>query len=224
MEEDEELKVIIPKGIKHLEVSERRSAKNIKEILAPSTFAFHPPQTETSESANNFEMSEDLNENGCFPCGKGCIYCALLAKSQGNTVRSISNGRKYKIRQRISFKSKNIAYVVTCKKCKLQGVGHSIEFHKGIANYFSHIKSNTRDCEIICHFIDNHEDTWIENYALNEEFLIEGIVQLENPPRAKKAIKGRLINFEGYWQHQLGTIYPLGMNVKDEMKDNYNRS
>ena len=79
MEEDEELKVIFPKGIKHLQVSERRSAKNIKEILAPSTFAFHPPETETSKSANNFEMSEDLNENGCFPCGKGCVHCALLA-------------------------------------------------------------------------------------------------------------------------------------------------
>ena len=106
MEEDEELKVIFPKGINHLQVSERRSAKNIKEILAPSTFAFYPPQTETSESANNFEMSEDLKENGCFPCGKGYIYCASLAKSQGNMVRSITNGRKYKIRQRISCKSK----------------------------------------------------------------------------------------------------------------------
>ena len=92
MEEDEELKVIFPKGIKHLQVSKRRSAKNIKEILAPSTFAFHPPETETSEPANNFEMSEDLNENVCFPCGKECLYCALLAKSQGNMVRSISNG------------------------------------------------------------------------------------------------------------------------------------
>ena len=108
MEEDEELKVIFPKGIKHLQVSERRSAKNIKEILAPSTFAFHLPETEASESANNFEMSEDLNENGCFPYGKGCVYCALLAKSHGNMVKSISNGRKYKIRQRISCKSKNI--------------------------------------------------------------------------------------------------------------------
>ena len=45
-------------------------------------------------------------------------------------VRSISNGRKYKIRQRISCKSKNIVHVVTCKKCKLQGVGHSTEIHK----------------------------------------------------------------------------------------------
>ena len=112
-------------------------------------------------------------------------------------MRSISNRRKYKIGQTISCKSKNIVYVVTCKKCKLQGVGHSTEFHKNIANYFSHIKSNTRDCEVTCHFIDNQKDTW-KNYTLNEEFLIQCIVQLENSPRAKKAIEGRLLFFEGY--------------------------
>ena len=134
-------------------------------------------------------MSDDLNENGCFSCAKGCIYCALLAKSQGNMVRGVSNGRKYKIRQRISCKSKSVVHVATCKKCKLQGVGHSTEFHKRIANYFSHIKSSTTDFEITCHFIDNHKDTWIENYALNEEFIIQGIVQLENPPQAKKLSK-----------------------------------
>ena len=89
-----------------------------------------------------------------------CIdYICMFAKSQGNMVRSISNERKYKIRQRISCKSKNILYVVTCKKCKLQRVGHNTEFHKRIANYFSHIKSSSRDSEITCHFIDNHKDT-----------------------------------------------------------------
>ena len=41
----------------------------------------------------------------------------------------------------------------------------------------------------------------IENYALNEEFLIQSIIQLENPPKAKKAIKGRLINFEAKNRH-----------------------
>ena len=81
------------------------------------------------------------------------------------------------------------------------------------------------DCEITCHFSDHHKNIWIENYALNEEFIIQVIVvQLENPPRAKNSIKGILIDFEGYWHHQLGTIYPLGINVKDEMKDNSNRS
>ena len=41
----------------------------------------------------------------------------------------------------------------------------------------------------------------IENYALNEEFLIQSIVQLESLPKVKKAIKGKLINFEAKNRH-----------------------
>ena len=81
---------------------------------------------------------------------------------------------------------------------KLQEIGHSTEFHRRTASYFSHIKSNTRDCEITCHFNDHHKDTWIEHYALNVEVIIQDIVQLENPPWAKNAIKGRLIDLEVY--------------------------
>ena len=111
--------------------------------------------------------------------------------------------------------------MVRCKRCNLQGVGHTANFKKRISNYFSHIKQNTRDCEISCHFIDNHKDTWIENYARNEEFEIIAIAKLENPPRSKKALEQRLIEFEGYWQAQLGTIHPKGLNIRNELKRSY---
>ena len=75
MEEDEELKVIFPKGIKHLQVSKRRSAKNIKEILAPSTFAFHPPETETSESANNLKCQKNWMKMVASHVKLVCILC-----------------------------------------------------------------------------------------------------------------------------------------------------
>ena len=93
-----------------------------------------------------------------------------------------------------------------------------------MANHFSHVKSNTRDCEITCHFIDKHKETWIGNYAENEEFEIIGIAQLEHPPRSKDALKTRLTEFEGYWQFQLGTISPKEMNVKNELKESFNGS
>ena len=93
-----------------------------------------------------------------------------------------------------------------------------------MANYFSHVKSNTRDCEITCHFIHKHKETWIGNYTENEEFEIIGIAQLEYPLRPKDALKTRLIEFEGYWLFQLGTISPKGINVKNEWKENFDRS
>ena len=99
---------------------------------------------------------------------------------------------------------------------------HTTNFR--MANYFSRVKSNTRDCEITCHFIDKHRETWIGNYAENEELEIIGIAQLEHRPRSKDALKTRLTEFEGYWQFQLGTISPKGMNVENELKKNFNRS
>ena len=57
-----------------------------------------------------------------------------------------------------------------------------------MANYFSHVKSNT---QITYHFIDKHKETGIGNYAENEEFEIIGIAQLEHPPRSKDALKTR---------------------------------
>ena len=93
-----------------------------------------------------------------------------------------------------------------------------------MANYFSHVKLKTRDCEITCHFIHKHKETWIGNYAENEEFEIIGIAQLEYSLRSKDTLKIRLIEFEGYWLFQLLTISPKGMNVKNELKENFNRS
>ena len=45
--------------------------------------------------------------------------------------------------------------------------------------------------------------------------------KLENPPRSKKALEQRLIEFEGYWQAQLGTIHPKGLNIRNELKRSY---
>ena len=76
-EEDEELQEIFPKGIVHLQVSERRGAKNIKELIAPSTMKFK----EENNAEQTTENSEEVLK-GSYPCGKQCAYCQLLSKSQ----------------------------------------------------------------------------------------------------------------------------------------------
>ena len=47
-----------------------------------------------------------------------------------------------------------------------------------------------------------------------------GIVQLENPPKEPKAVKARLIQFEGYWQVKLQTLEPYGLNSINELPMN----
>ena len=165
-------------------MSERHGAKNIKELLAPSTMKFKEENNTEQTNENFVEVSQ-----GSYPCGKQCTYCQLLSKSQGQTFQSNSKKKIFKIRQRITCKSRNIIYFVTCIKCKLQGVGHGTHFGKRISTYFSHIKKGTHDCEISTHFIEHHWDTWISDYGRNSDFEIKAIAQLENPPRRKKSLK-----------------------------------
>ena len=67
----------------------------MKEILAPSVSAVNSADTAEGEhidpsiTRNATNMIE--SDNGCYPCGKNCVYCTLLDKSKGNTFKSVSN-------------------------------------------------------------------------------------------------------------------------------------
>ena len=65
LKDDEELSRVFPNGAKDFQISQRRDAKNIKEILAKSPF--------TNEE-------KDLESK---PCKKDCAYCHLLRETEG---------------------------------------------------------------------------------------------------------------------------------------------
>ena len=142
-------------------------------MLAPSTANIR------SVISANIENQPNI---GSHPCGKPCVYCTLLRKSEAETFQSLSSGQSFKIRQRINCQSSNLIYLVTCRICNLQGVGRTTKFSKRMANYFSHIKQRKRTCAIGNHFLDNHLDVWEESYELNELFEIKGSAMLTNIP------------------------------------------
>ena len=78
-EEDEELQEIFPKGIAHLQMSERRGVKNIKKLIAPSTVKFK----EENDAEQTNENSEEVLK-GSYPCGKQCILPAIEQISRTN--------------------------------------------------------------------------------------------------------------------------------------------
>jgi hypothetical protein len=109
-----------------------------------------------------------------------------------------------------------VVYLITCKKCAAQGVGSTKTLKPRIAKYKTTItRRKTGDCGVDWHFLkDDH--TW-------EDFEIQVIAQLEKIPRNKAQEKEafcRLRRFEGYWQMQLSTIAPHGMNEISEFHRN----
>ena len=88
---------------------------------------------------------------------------------------------------------------LAAKKCTMKGVGHTMDFQKRTSNYISHIHKKKPTCGIFKHsLLKEVHSVW--------DFEIMGIIQLENPPKGKEAIKAKLKESEAYWQLRLKTI------------------
>ena len=148
----------------------------------------------------------------CGSCGasnrgrkrKSGIYACQVVK-EGSSFKSNQTGEIYKIRQDINCRSENIIYLVTCKKCGMQGVGSCTTFCKRISNYITSIENKSPGCRIEMHFLKPEHSV--------QDFTITGIMQLVNPPRDPI---GRLREFEGYWMIKLQTLESYGMNGINE--------
>ena len=123
---NKELKNIFKSGVKDFKIVHRKGGKNIKERLANTN-------VNTIDSSN-------IVSYGCNDCGRNCIDCKYL-KEKGECFYSYVTKRRYKVRQSANFQSNNVIYLVTCKKCKKQGVGETITFKLRMANYRSCIKN-----------------------------------------------------------------------------------
>ena len=135
-----------------------------------------------------------------------------LQQTASTSFKSEVTKRSHNIRQLIDCTSKMVVYLVTCKKCQKQGVGSTDDFYQRLSNYKSNIISGKNTCCIEGHFLDRHHSF--------EDFEVIVIAKLENIPVDRKALFTRLRKFEGYWQMELCTIKPRGMNSLNEYQRN----
>ena len=170
-----------------------RRTKNIKEILS-------------SKPREQHRASD--NQRGCFRCTAKCDLCQNFLK-ESNCFTSTSTNRTYPITQILSCKSKNVIYLVTCKKCKVQYVGStSNEFKIRFRNHKSSMITKKRTCEVAIHF--NKEPHALADF----EFLV--IEQLCNLSFNNNSLDDRLLTREAFWCAQLCTLKPHGLNKRCE--------
>ena len=169
-----------------------RRTKNIKEILSSKSHKRH--------------RAPD-NQRGCFKCTAKCDLCRNYLK-ETNRFTSSSTNRTYPISQILNCKSKNVIYLVTCKKCNVQYVGStSNEFKIRFRNHKSSMITKKRTCEVAIHF--NKEPHALADF----EFLI--IEQLCNSS-VNNSPDDRLLTREAFWCAQLCTLKPHGLNKRCE--------
>ena len=205
--EDEECREVFSKG--SFRVAYKRGHKNLKEIIALSRSMF-------SGTEGPVDRNRLSRKGSCKNCGKlgmsdrgrkrkniNLNNCIVL--QEGTHFRSNVTGERFKIKQEINCRSKNIIYFVIYRACGKQGVGRTTAFQSRISNYIPHICKHEPTCNTVKHFYETL------NHSV-QDFRIMGTVQLEHPPKTPKALKARLIELEGFWQVRLQTVEPYGLN------------
>ena len=175
-----------------------RRTKNLKDILAPSKFR-----------GDNGANQAENEMGGCFKCCTRCDLCKNFL-IQDSKFKSFSTGRVYKIKQKLSCSSKNVVYLASCNKCKLQYVGSTTtEFKVRFRNHKSSMLTNKKTCELAVHFnCTRHEISEI-NFIVIEQITSQGVAAY---------IDKLLLTREAYWTSQLFTLSPHGLNKRREFR------
>ena len=124
-------------------------------------------------------------------CDKDCSCCHLSREKEGKDFKSETTGCKYKVRQQITCEATDVICLVACKKHNSQGVECTRELIIGISNYRSHHNKKNKSCGITEHFLEG-------GHIFEEDFQIQAIVRLLNPPRSVSKRRERLEEFEIY--------------------------
>ena len=183
-------------GIKN-EDGQLRAKSYSKELLAPSRYG---PNTEREEA---------VQVQGCFKCNRRkCNLCHNFFV-ESNYFQSFQTGKSYKIRSKLSCDSKNVMYLASCKKCRLQYIGSTTtDFRVRFRNHKFAMITEKKTCEVAMHFNKTPHDL--------SDFSFQCINQVQATPNNSTNIEKLLITKEAYWSAQLFSLAPFGLNKRQE--------
>ena len=172
-----------------------RRTKNLKEILAPSKYRTRVEQ-ETNETGGGIKCKRSR----CDLCKNVLI--------ESNFFQSFQTNRKYFIKPRLSCDSKNVIYLASCNKCRLQYVGSTAtQFKVRFRNHKISMVTNKKTCEVAVHYNNSP-------HALND-FSFQCIDQV-SATNCTEILDKLLITKEAYWSAQLFSLAPFGLNKRQE--------
>ena len=137
---------------------------------------------------------------------KDCRYCPLLNKT--GQIKSTTTGLNHTTMMKISCRSSNLVYAITCKTCGKQYVGQTLlRLKDRFVHQLRDITIESQDKPVGKHFSQaNHRG--IDDLQIN---ILEFI---KMPPRSPQAIPIRL-RAEKSWTHTLRTLAPQGLNLEN---------
>ncbi|XP_066573481.1 nuclear GTPase SLIP-GC isoform X2 [Amia ocellicauda] len=147
-----------------------------------------------------FEIPQQCSETapGVYPCNAVNCNCCIYMKKGINTFKSTTRNNDHDIKHVLTCKSSTVIYVIQCKKCNLQHVGKTItSLQRRFRDHKSSIKHKKNQL-LAQHF--NSEDHSLVDLTI---FPIDKVNDLKS-----------LAEREAYWIHELGTVWPEGLNLE----------
>ena len=146
-------------------------------------------------------------ERGFLFCNRtDCRYCPLLNKS-GSIYCPITDST-HECMKKISYRSSNLIYAITCKRCGIQYVGQTLlRIKDRFVHHFRDIEVADKEKSVGKHFSqDNHNGI--------KDVQISVLEFIKKPPRSPQAavIRNRV---EKRWTHLLRCLAPQGLNIEN---------
>ena len=188
----------------------RKQQRNISDFFAPiasksdtvlAAITKLPATPPTSIKRTN------LKERGFSFCNTwGCRFCKLLNK-QG-TILCTATQKTHNCMKKISCRSSNLIYAITCKRCGLQYVGQTLKrLRDRFAGHFGDIDNSRQEKSIGRHFSQaNHKGA--------DDMEITVLEFIKNPPRSEQAVTIRN-RVERNWTHLFRSLAPRGLNMEN---------
>ncbi|KAI8496657.1 corticospinal neuron axon guidance through spinal cord [Branchiostoma belcheri] len=122
---------------------------------------------------------------------------------KANNFKSHRTGKCYAIRTHINCQSKNIVYLIQCKKCGVQYVGETKQTLANRLNGHRSAINTKKDTPVSAHFNQTHHSVGDREILGIERLRYTGNEDLTRQRRLQR---------ESYWIHQLRTSHPDGLS------------
>ena len=135
-----------------------------------------------------------------------CRFCTLLNKT--GQIKSTTTGIIHASMRKVSCRSSNVIYAITCKSCGIQYVGQTLlRLRDRFTGHLGDIKRGDPNKPVAVHFNKAGHDKKNDIQITILEFI-------KKPPRSPQAITIRH-RVESKWTHTLRTLAPQGLNLEN---------
>ena len=184
-----------------------KRARNLQDILVRAEVnqkVVSKPQQRTITDFFSQSNNRTITATKVSKCGKNCINCKYM-NAGTDTFKSEITGKTYPIKSRMNCETKNLVYLITCRKCAKQYCGEcSTTLKIRFANHRASI-TNKYDLPVAKHFNRLGH--------VMEDMIITPIEKISDTANTNAKRKER----EAFWIYELHTLSPKGINKKDSI-------